>query len=146
MTEKEKLFVTEVDQAEPAITAGGELFRAVTRIITRFHRYGEMIGVDVGNETCNCAARFIRETYPDSPMAATIKAMWGLTWAPTYEKAIARLADETVAFTQSGDGLNGENKWDFTDFDEPEDREWNEEEEEQEEYTHAHPFAVYDPD
>jgi len=55
----EKLFDEYVEGSGASKTVGGEIVRAVSRIGYRYFNDGDMIGIDYGNETCNCAGRYL---------------------------------------------------------------------------------------
>lgn len=48
-----------------APTIGGEILRAMSRIIYRFYNDGDMVGVGYGNETCNSSDRYLCDAVPD---------------------------------------------------------------------------------
>lgn len=135
-----------------AETKAGELVRAVIRIGYRFYNDGDKIGVEYGNETCNAAARFIIDTYPE--FEGIINSMWGMEYEDAYEIGYFRLEEKTVKYIHAHPELKSEeNDDDYWKHFLPEDR-WYEEEDDEcdDEYddevstTFAEPWAVYDPD
>lgn len=56
----EKLFDEYVPSSGASKTVGGEIIRAVSRIGYRYFNDGDKIGMDSGNETCNCAGRYLK--------------------------------------------------------------------------------------
>ena len=120
---------------EPAESVAGELIRAVCRIVDSFYSDYAMLGSDAGSAMCNPAARYIFEMHPETEMIATLHAMWDLTWAPTYEKGVLRLADQTVQFVESHPELEKEeSEYYFEDFTGREDREFEDEDGEDDEW------------
>ena len=57
------------DKYVPALgtaeTVGGEILRAMSRIIYRFYNDGDMVGVGYGNETCNSSDRYLVTVVPN---------------------------------------------------------------------------------
>lgn len=129
----EELFRTLVPDSGFAETFAGELVRAVSRIEYRFQNDGDHIGVGYGNETCNAAARFIRESLPESEMDYIVQVMWGLEDDEAYSKAVDALIEEEVKLIERRpEFLEEENDFDMYDFAEPCDYRWGQEEEEEE--------------
>ena len=48
-----------------AQTTGGEILRAMARIIYRFYNDGDMVGVGYGNETVNSSDRYLTDVVPE---------------------------------------------------------------------------------
>lgn len=114
-----------------AETKAGELLRAVGIIVFRYFSYGEMVGGDYDTEYVNPAARFIQEIYPDTELAAAVKALWGVQWSETYRKGVVLLTEMVMDLIEKNpELLVEENEWDCLEFDGPEDRCCDEEEEE----------------
>ena len=114
-----------------AETKAGELLRAVGIIVFRYFSYGEMVGGDCDTEYVNPAARFIQEIYPDTELAAAVKALWGVQWSETYQKGVVLLTEMVMDLIEKNpELLVEENEWDCLEFDGPEDRCCDEEEEE----------------
>ena len=127
-----ELFAKYVPSEGPAETEAGELLRAVGRIVYRFFNDGDQIGLWNGNETCNAPARYIKEQYPDSEMAAAVSAIWGLENKRLYEAGLGMLAEQTVRYIEAHpDLMEKEAEYDCFDFTEPEDTEWDEEDEDE---------------
>lgn len=60
----ESLWDKYVPSTGMAETVGGEILRAMSRIIYRFFNDGDMVGVGYGNETCNSSDRYLCEMIP----------------------------------------------------------------------------------
>lgn len=60
-----------------ADTVGGEVVRAISRIVYRNFNDGDCIGVDYGNETCNAPARYLKYVTKEADIRALIDDMWG---------------------------------------------------------------------
>lgn len=130
----EELFDRLVPESGAADTVAGELVRAVNRIVYRNWNDGDHIGVGYGNETCNPAARYIMDNFSDSILAVIVRGMWGLEDDDAYDKAVDLLVENEVSFLEDHPELmEKENGYDMLDFDEPEDRRWEEEHEEDDE-------------
>ena len=61
----EQLWDEYVPSMGTAETVGGEILRAMSRIIYRFYNDGDMVGVGYGNETCNSSDRYLCDVVPD---------------------------------------------------------------------------------
>ena len=61
----EQLWNEHVPTSGTASTVGGEILRAMSRIIYRFYNDGDMVGVGYGNETCNSSDRYLLSVVPD---------------------------------------------------------------------------------
>ena len=59
-----KLYDEYVPSMGAAETIGGEILRAMTRIIYRFYNDGDMVGIGYGNETCNASDRYLCDVVP----------------------------------------------------------------------------------
>lgn len=53
-----------VPKTGKAETIGGEILRAMDRIIYRFYNDGDMVGVNYGNTTCNGSDRYLCNVVP----------------------------------------------------------------------------------
>lgn len=73
--EMEELYNELVPSYGPAKTHGGEIIRAFNKLGYRFLNDGDHVGRYYGNETCNCAARFVHDNVP--PAHDIIRDMWG---------------------------------------------------------------------
>lgn len=103
-----------VPAADNADTVGGEIVRAVNRIMYRNWNDGDCIGVDYGNETCNAPARYLMDTVKDSKIVNQIKDMWGYQYrfkeATKLGKMVAEyLQDNLDLFTEK----NRDDMWDW---------------------------------
>ena len=61
----ENLWDKYVPVSGTANTIGGEILRAMSRIIYRFYNDGDMVGVGYGNETCNSSDRYLTSVVPE---------------------------------------------------------------------------------
>ena len=122
----ELLFDELVPASGAAETKAGELVRAAMRIGYRFYNDGDQIGIGYGNETCNPAARYISETYPE--LAEYIDSMWGLVYEDAYEIGYIRFEEAVVKFIFAHPELkeqkNDDDLWNHL---LPEDRQYEEE-------------------
>ena len=60
-----QLWEEHVPASGMAQTTGGEILRAMARIIYRFYNDGDMVGVGYGNETCNSSDRYLTDVVPE---------------------------------------------------------------------------------
>lgn len=74
-----------------ADTVGGEIIRAISRIMYRRCNDGDYIGIDYGNITCNAPARYLMEIIKDRRVINTIKDMWGEYYSIPYMHHLASL-------------------------------------------------------
>ena len=138
------LFDELVPASGPAETVAGELVRAVNRIIYRYFNDGDIIDVGYGKETCNAPARYISEIADGSALDYALYSAKALHDDWLYEKALYRLAEETVKYIEENPQLKQEkNETDMWEFMRDSDKCW---EEEEEVYEPFELFAVYDPD
>lgn len=124
----EELFEKYVPSTGTANTVGGEILRAMARIIYRFYNDGDMVGVGYGNETVNSSNRYLCDTVPG------YKSLDGFAeWAEDdYE---ARMLDNHVTVFEylQGDGketFGMENTFDSREMsqeDRDREREWERE-------------------
>lgn len=61
----ENLWNEYVPMSGTSETVGGEILRAMSRIIYRFYNDGDMVGIGYGNETCNSSDRYLDEVVPN---------------------------------------------------------------------------------
>ena len=155
LNEMNKMFEELVPISGPAETKAGELVRAVSRICYRWYNDGDWLGVGYGNETCNPAARYIQENYPDTELDAVVDALWGARTKTIYENGLILLVDEVVDYLKQHpelkDEKNEDDMWNYrrpedVAFEEEDDDDWEDEEEEEDEYEYVGPCAVYDPE
>ena len=68
-SEQDQIWENLWDKYVPALgtaeTVGGEILRAMSRIIYRFYNDGDMVGVGYGNETCNSSDRYLVTVVPN---------------------------------------------------------------------------------
>lgn len=113
-----------------ANTVGGEIVRAVERILYRWWNDGDKIGRGYGKETCNPPARYIIETCPDFEMVDDLERFLegdrsmpfddnGYdTWQESFKKAIENyLRSHPELFKK----VNNEDMWDYADSSEDRD-------------------------
>jgi len=123
----EQFFSQYVPAYGSADSDGGELVRAVMRILYRFYNDGDMIGIGYGNETCNAAARYIQIQYGGSEMDSYIHYIWGLNDEVLYEGGLKYLVGATVGYLEKHP--EEFKKWNISSFENfavDEDREWDE--------------------
>lgn len=72
-----ELFDKYVPFSGKADTVGGEVIRAISKIVYRNFNDGDCIGVDYGNETCNAPARYLKYITKEAEIRALIDDMWG---------------------------------------------------------------------
>lgn len=69
ISEQDQIWESLWDKYVPALgaaeTIGGEILRAMSRIIYRFYNDGDMVGVGYGNETCNSSDRYLVTVVPN---------------------------------------------------------------------------------
>ena len=108
--------------SDAADTVGGEILRAVNRLIYRFYNDGDRLGEGCGCETCNFAARYLTNIDKDYKMF--IDAVWdcdsGCVSKRTYEMFLDTLVDYTVKkLTKTDTDLlttrNHVDMWDYYD-------------------------------
>ena len=99
----------------PAETFGGEIIRAMDRVIYRYFNDGDMVFVGYGNETCNSSYRFLYEKIEECADLA------GVPNEDAYEKGLVTLAEDVKRF------LEGLSVWDFCAKNEEDSREASEE-------------------
>ena len=115
-----------------ASTVAGEIIRAMDRLIYRFWNDGDMVGNGYGNETCNGSYRYMYRMLGDNcPDLYAVNDN-----EEDYAAALAKLADEVKNHLESNPELFVQKNLDDSrlDYDEPEDRNWNEDEDEDDEY------------
>lgn len=78
----EQLYNKHVPASGTAPTVGGEILRAMARIIFRFYNDGDMVGIGYGNETCNSSDRYLLKTVPE------YQTLDGIMFEDKYEKAM----------------------------------------------------------
>lgn len=126
-----ELFEKLVPASGAAESYAGELVRACARVDYRYYNDGDRIGVGYGRETCNPAARFLRE-YGNAEVASYVDALWGMECDNTYEKILGLLV-EAVIEQASDEKLQQEKSpcdmWSMKN--EEEDEDWDEEEDEE---------------
>ena len=98
-TRLNKLFEELVPETGKADSLAGELVRAASRIGYRFFNDGDRIGLGYGSETCNPAARFLRER-GDKKIAACINALWGLDDDIVYEEFLDALVGAVADYVE----------------------------------------------
>ncbi len=126
-----KLFEELVPASGKADSLAGELVRAASRIAYRFFNDGDRIGLGYGRETCNPAARFLRER-GDRKIAACINALWGLDDDAVYEEFLDALAGAVADYIDANPSLRETETEDMFSHKNPaEDRDdsWDEDEE-----------------
>lgn len=95
----DRLFDELVPATDKADSLAGELVRAAARIEYRFFNDGDRIGLGYGRETCNPAARFLKER-GDGKIAACINALWGLDDDSVYEEFLDMLTGAVADYVE----------------------------------------------
>ena len=117
-TEKKinELFEELVPASGKADTVAGEIIRAVSRIGYRNYNDGDHIGVGYGKETCNPAARYLREAC-DKEVAGCIDRMWGVYSDEDYGYFLNDLELAVLEFLEAHSDLktkkNDTDMWSF---------------------------------
>lgn len=113
-----------------ADTLGGEILRAVARIIYRFYNDGDMAGIGYGNETVNSSDRFLSRVIPN------YKPLDGIMFEDEYEKTMLEnhrrifsyIKDRAVFRTPNTSDSRTPNEDDYQRAREDYDNDWEEEE------------------
>lgn len=144
----DELFNALVPDSGKADTKGGEVVRAVERIVYRFLNDGDYIGYGYGNETCNAPARYLTEERADALSGKSAKflcdALSGITYNDEdYSDRLLVLMNDACAYCDNNEDSkkpNEDDMWNWrTDSDldyheeDEEDDYWYEDEEEYEE-------------
>ena len=123
-----KLFEELVPEFGPSETIAGELVSAVARIANRFFVDGDCVGVEYGNDFCNCAARYIMVEFTEQEFFWTVNGLWGLKDKVAYEKGVNLLIEQVLGYLDvHPELLEAENDISFEDYDEDEDHDWEDE-------------------
>lgn len=93
----ELLFNELVPASGKANTVAREIIRAFMRIDYRNWNDGDHIGVGYGKETCNQAARYLKEKC-NKRIAWVIKALWGEEDDESYELGLSILREEILRY------------------------------------------------
>lgn len=80
----EQLYDEYVPASGTAQTVGGEILRAMARIIYRFYNDGDMVGVGYGNETCNSSDRYLCDAVPE------YHSLDGIMFEDKYEETMKK--------------------------------------------------------
>lgn len=80
----DELFDKYVPVCGTAETVGGEILRAMSRIIYRFYNDGDMVGIGYGNETCNSSNRYLCDVVPE------YQTLDGIMFEDKYEEAMKK--------------------------------------------------------
>lgn len=126
------LFDKYVPDQGHADTVGGELIRAVNKIVYRYYNDGDRVGIDYGNETCNPAARFIEKNAKLEPLA---NKLWGFGSDKEYEDLLAELMQTTIQVCKEDNLFEQSNTDDMNNYTDPNDSKWEEDDEEWYDYS-----------
>lgn len=96
----DKLFDEYVPDSGQASTIGGEILRAMSRIIYRFYNDGGMVGVGYGNETVNSSDRYLSNMVPEYLSLNDVKHE-----EKSYEKAMRSNHRTVFAYLQANPAL-----------------------------------------
>ena len=83
--------------SDAADAVGGEILRAVNRLIYRFYNDGDRLGEGYGCETCNFAARYLINI--DKAYKLYINAVWDCDSGYVSKRAYEMFLDMLVNFT-----------------------------------------------
>ena len=120
----DKVFNEWVPDSGPAETVGGEIVRAVNKIVYRYYNDGDFIDVDYGKETCNPAARFILDVEESKPfvkcreLADVINTHYYDNYEALLNEALEELIEKEELLSLA------ENCYDYLDYKEDEDIDW----------------------
>lgn len=118
------LFNRWVPASGAAETIGGEIVRAVNKIVYGYYNDGDMIDQDYGKETCNAAARFILNIDESEPfvkcreLADVLCTHYYENYEELLEGALEELIEKEELLSIS------ENCYDYLDYSEDEDFNW----------------------
>lgn len=117
-----------VPDSGKADTVGGEIIRALDRVIYRYFNDGDIVGVGYGIETVNSSFRYLYKKVPNLP------GNFGYTLDENlYLGELVKLAQKVLDYLNTAESVfNEPNDFDsreMTDDDEEELREWYSEEE-----------------
>lgn len=127
----DELFEKLVPASGAAESYAGELVRACAKVSYRYYNDGDRINVGYGRETCNPAARFLRE-YGNAEVASYVDALWGMECDNTYEKILELLTEAVIKQASDEELQKGKSPCDMWDMkNDDEDVDWDEEEDEE---------------
>lgn len=127
-TELQELFDKYVPATGKADTVGGELLRAINKLLYRYYNDGDVVGLDYGNETCNAPARFLETNTKLEPW---VLKLWEYAADKKYESLLNRLAQKVIQVCKQDNLFEQANEEDMNDYDDPSDYTWAEEDEEE---------------
>lgn len=130
LNERRDKYVPDSGKAE---TVGGEIIRALDRVIYRYFNDGDMVGVGYGIETVNSSFRYLYKKVPNLPAGFGYSSNEDL-----YLEELVKLAQRVVDYLNSTESVFDEpNDFDsreMTDDDREELREWERDNEEDEDW------------
>lgn len=134
-TRIDELFNELVPYSGKADTLGGEVVRAVSRIVYRFLNDGDNIGEGYGNETCNAPARYLTEERADALSGKSAKflcdALSGITYNDEdYSDRLLVLMDDACAYCHNNEDSKKPNEDDMWNWHTSSDLDYQEEDEE----------------
>jgi len=98
----ENWFDQYVPSSGKASSIGGEIVRAMTRVLYRFYNDGDQAGIDYGNETVNSSDRYLVNIIPD------YESPYGIADERCYEETMLENHRKVFQFLRSHLGLFNE--------------------------------------
>lgn len=113
-----ELFDKYVPFSGKADTIGGEVVRAISRIVYRNFNDGDCIGVGYGNETCNAPARYLKYVTKEADIRALIDDMWGNEF--DYDDKLERLERLVYQYVTNNEWVferkNDDDMWNYREW------------------------------
>lgn len=122
-----ELFDKYVPFSGKADTIGGEIVRAISKIVYRNFNDGDCIGVDYGNETCNAPARYLKYVTKNAEICNLIDDMWGNEF--DYDDKLEKLEQLVYQYVMDNGVFERKNDDDMWNYREWIDTHYEEEEE-----------------
>lgn len=92
-----------------ADSLGGEVIRAMARIIYRFYNDGDMVGIGYGNETVNSSDRYLSRTVPG------YESLDGIMFESKYEETMLSNHRKVFKFVENEAAFHVPNSFDSRD-------------------------------
>lgn len=113
-----ELFDKYVPFSGKADTIGGEVVRAISRIVYRNFNDGDCIGVEYGNETCNAPARYLKSVTRDAEIRNLIDDMWGNEF--DYDDKLEKLEQLVYQYVMDNEWVferkNDDDMWNYREW------------------------------
>ena len=101
-----------------ADTVGGEIVRAISKIVCKNFSDGDCIGVGYGNETCNAPARYLKYVTKEADIRALIDDMWGNEF--DYDDKLERLEKLVYQYVTDNEWVferkNDDDMWNYREW------------------------------